>query len=165
MDQPCETHIRNSMPILDKIISLLGGNLIGQVGGIIDKFVTTDAEREAAKKELTDVLLQAEQAAQDELTERQRIDMNSDSWLAKNIRPLVLVFILVMYSLLSLIDGNMGREVINGVIVPTFKINSAYVELLGQWGMLIMSFYFGSRGIEKIIETMGKYQMGTKQDK
>jgi len=151
------------MPIVDKIISLLSGGIVGQVGGIIDKFVTTDAEREEAKKQLTDIFLQAEAQAQDELTERQRIDMNSDSWLSKNIRPLVLIFILVMYSLLSLIDGNMGREVINGVVVPTFKINSAYVELLGQWGMLIMSFYFGSRGVEKIIETMGKYQMGKKK--
>ncbi|MEI6898546.1 MAG: 3TM-type holin [Bacteroidota bacterium] len=150
------------MPIVDKIISLLSGGLIGQVGGIIDKFVTTDAEREAAKKELTDILLQAEAQAQDELTERQRIDMNSDSWLAKNIRPMVLIFILVMYSFFAIIDGNMGSEVVHGVVVPTFKINSAYVELLGQWGMLIMSFYFGSRGIEKIIETMGKYGMGSK---
>jgi len=153
------------MPIVEQILSLLGGGLIGQVGGIIDKFVTTDAEREAAKKELTQILLQAESQAQDELTQRLKVDMNSDSWLAKNIRPLVLVFILVMYSLLSLIDGNMGREIINGVVVPTFKINSAYVELLGQWGMLIMSFYFGSRGIEKIVETMGKYGMGSKKDK
>lgn len=153
------------MAIFDKIIGLLSGNLIEQIGGVLDKFITTDAEREAAKKELTDLVLKAEQQAQDELTERQRIDMNSDSWLSKNIRPLVLIFILVMYSLLSLIDGNMGREIINGVVVPTFKINSAYVELLGQWGMLIMSFYFGSRGVEKIIETMGKYGMGTKKDK
>jgi len=153
------------MAIVEQILSLLSGGLVGQVGGIIDKFVTTDAEREEAKKQLSDLFLKAEQAAQDELTERLRIDMNSDSWLAKNIRPLVLIFILVMYSVLSLIDGNMGKEIINGVVVPTFKINSAYVELLGQWGMLIMSFYFGSRGVEKIIETMGKYGMGTKKDK
>lgn len=150
------------MAIVDKIISLFSGGILNQVGGIIDKFVTTDAERAAAKQQLTDILLQAEAQAQDEITERHRIDMNSDSWLSKNIRPLVLIFILVMYSLLSLIDGNMGREIINGKVVPTFKINSAYVELLGQWGMLIMSFYFGSRGVEKIIETMGKYGMGKK---
>ena len=144
------------MPIVDKIISLLGGGLVGQVGGIIDKFVTTDAEREEAKKQLTNIFLDAEAQAQDELTERQRIDMNSDSWLAKNIRPLVLIFIITTYSFFSVIDGNLWFD---------FKINTAYVELLGQWGMLIMSFYFGSRGIEKIIETMGKYGIGTKKDK
>jgi len=153
------------MSVGEKIISLLSGGLIKQVGDVVDKFVTTDAERESAKKELMDLLLQAEETAQDQLTERQRIDMNSDSWMAKNIRPLVLIFILVMYSILSLIDGNMGREIINGVVVPTFKINGAYVELLGQWGMLIMSFYFGSRGVEKIIETMGRYGMGSKKNK
>jgi len=152
------------MSIFDKIVSLFSGRLIGQVSDLIDKFVTTDAEREAAKKELTDLFVQAEQHAQDELTERQRIDMNSDSWLAKNIRPLVLIFILVMYSFLSLFDTP-GHIVISGQIIATFKINPTYVELLGQWGMLIMSFYFGSRGIEKIIETMGKYKIGTKKDK
>ena len=144
------------MAVIDKIISLVSGGLIGQVGGIIDKFVTTDAERDSAKKELTDLILQAEQQAQDELTERQRIDMNSDSWLAKNIRPMALIFVLVAYSFFSVIDGNLWFD---------FKINSAYVELLGQWGMLIMSFYFGSRGVEKIIETMGKYGMGAKKNK
>jgi len=151
------------MAIFEKILGLFSGNLVEQVGNLLDKITTTDEEREAAKRQLTEIFANAEQQAQDELTERQRIDMNSDSWLAKNIRPLVLVFILVMYSLLSLVDGNMGKEVINGVVVPTFKINSAYVELLGQWGMLIMSFYFGSRGVEKIIETMGKYQIGVKK--
>lgn len=151
------------MAIVEQILGLFSGNLVGQIGGIIDKFVTTDAEREEAKKAISDLYLQAEAQIQDELTERQKIDMNSDSWLAKNIRPLVLVFILVMYSLLSLVDGNMGREIVNGVVVPTFKINSAYVELLGQWGMLIMSFYFGGRTVEKILESMGKYQIGNKK--
>jgi len=151
------------MPVIDKIISLFSGGLISQVGGIIDKFVTTDAEREQAKKALTDVMLNAEQQMQDELTERLRIDMNSDSWLSKNIRPLVLIFILVMYSFFSIVDGNMGREIVNGVTVPVFKINEKYVELLGQWGMMIMSFYFASRGVEKIIESMGRYQMTKKK--
>jgi len=144
------------MPILDKIISVITGGLIGQVGDVIDKFVTTDKEREEAKKELSDVFLQAEQQAQDELTQRQQIDMNSDSWLAKNIRPLVMIFVLLVYSCFSIADGNIGTG---------FKINSAYIELLGKWGMLIMSFYFGSRGVEKIIETVGKYGMGSKKDK
>lgn len=152
------------MPVIDKIISLLGGGLIKEVGNVIDKFVTTDAEREVAKKEISDLFIQAEAQAQNELTERQKIDMNSDSWLAKNIRPLVLIFILGMYSIFSIIDGNMGSEIVKGVVVPVFKINSAYVELLGEWGMLIMSFYFGSRGIEKVMETIGKYNIGTKKD-
>jgi len=151
------------MPVIDKIISLVSGGLIGQVGGIIDKFVTTDAEREEAKKALTNVMLGAEQQMQDELTERLRIDMNSDSWLSKNIRPLVLIFILLMYSFFSIVDGNMGREIVGGVTVPVFKINEKYVELLGQWGMMIMSFYFASRGVEKIIESMGRYQMTKKK--
>jgi len=153
------------MAIFNQIISLVSGGLVKQVGDVLDKFITTDAEREEAKKQLTDIMLQAEAQAQDELTERQRIDMNSDSWLAKNIRPLVLIFILVMYSIFSILDGNIGYHLVGKTVVPDFKINSAYVELLGQWGMLIMSFYFGSRGIEKIVETMGKYGLGSKKNK
>ncbi len=153
------------MAIFDKIIGLFSGNLVEQVGGLLDKFITTDAEREEAKKQLTELVLRAEQQAQDELTERQRIDMNSDSWLAKNIRPLVLVFILVMYSLLSLIDGNMGREIINGVVVPTFKNKLCLRRTFRPVGHAYYELLFGSRGIEKIIETMGKYGMGTKKDK
>lgn len=85
------------------------------------------------KKEEID--LQYEQ----ELTKRLQADMASDSWLSKNIRPLTLIFILVMYSLLSISSGF------------EFKVTQAYIELLGQWGMLIMSFYFGGRSLEKIV--------------
>lgn len=151
------------MPVLESIFKMLGVNVIKDAGDVIDKFVTTDQEREQAKREMTDVLIKGELQAQDQLTERLRIDMNSDSWLAKNIRPLVLIFILLMYSFLSLFDTP-GHMMINGQLIATFKVNPSYVELLGQWGMLIMSFYFGSRGIEKVIETMGKYNMGKKKD-
>lgn len=149
------------MPVLDTIFKMLGSNVIKDAGDVIDKFVTTDQERELAKREMTDVLIKGELQAQDQLTERLRIDMNSDSWLAKNIRPLVLIFILLMYSFLSLFDTP-GHIVINGQLIATFKINPSYVELLGQWGMMIMGFYFSSRGIEKMIEIMGKYNMGRK---
>lgn len=151
------------MPVLESIFKMLGVNVIKDAGDVIDKFVTTDQEREQAKREMTDVLIKGELQAQDQLTERLRIDMNSDSWLAKNIRPLVLIFILLMYSFLSLFDTP-GHMMINGQLIATFKVNPSYVELLGQWGMLIMSFYFGSRGIEKVIETMGKYNIGKKKD-
>ena len=64
--------------------------------------------------------------------------MQSDSWLSKNIRPMTLIFILIMYSLLSISSGF------------EFEVTESYVSLLGQWGMLIMSFYFSGRTIEKV---------------
>jgi hypothetical protein len=76
---------------------------------------------------------------QEELTKRQQADMTSDSWLSKNIRPMTLVFILAAYFLFALMSAY-GHDA-----------NEAYVTLLGQWGMLIMSFYFGGRSLEKIL--------------
>ena len=83
--------------------------------------------------------LQADTAEQDNLTKRQQADMASDSWLSKNIRPMTLIFILMAYTVFGLMSA------------WDIEVNQAYVELLGQWGMLIMSFYFGGRTLEKIL--------------
>jgi hypothetical protein len=66
--------------------------------------------------------------------------MASDSWLSKNIRPMTLVFILIVYSAFATMSA------------WDIEVNNNYVELLGQWGMLIMSFYFGGRTLEKIMD-------------
>jgi hypothetical protein len=88
--------------------------------------------------------LQADVQEQVELTKRLEADMASDSWLSKNIRPMTLIFILVVYTVFSIGSGFQ------------FQVNEKYVELLGQWGMLIMSFYFGGRTLEKILAMKGK---------
>jgi hypothetical protein len=74
------------------------------------------------------------------VTERWQADMASDSWLSKNIRPMTLVYILTAYVLFALLDG------------AGYKISESYVNLLGQWGMLVMTAYFGGRTIEKVME-------------
>jgi hypothetical protein len=83
--------------------------------------------------------LQADINEQDNVTRRAEADMGSDSWLSKNIRPLTLIFILVTYTVFGLMSA------------WDIEVNQTYVELLGQWGMLIMSFYFGGRTLEKIL--------------
>jgi len=88
--------------------------------------------------------LQADMNEQMELTKRLQADMASDSWLSKNIRPITLIFILVAYSFFAVGSG------------VNFQVNEKYVELLGQWGMLIMSFYFGGRTLEKIMDMRAK---------
>ena len=75
------------------------------------------------------------------VSDRWAADMASDSWLSKNIRPMTLVYILTAFNSMAVLDG-FG-----------FHIAEAYVTLLGQWGMLVMSAYFGGRTLEKI---MGK---------
>ena len=81
---------------------------------------------------------------QNNVTDRLKADMASDSWLSKNIRPMTLVAIFLGYFTFGIMDAN-------GV-----RANESYVQLLGQWGMLVMSFYFGGRTLEKIVEMKGK---------
>lgn len=73
------------------------------------------------------------------VSERWQADMASDSWLSKNIRPMTLIYILTAFNLMSVLDG-FG-----------FHIAEAYVNLLGQWGMVVMTAYFGGRTLEKIM--------------
>jgi hypothetical protein len=120
-------------------------------GKILDKVFPDPVQAEQAKLKLLEMQqtgelaqIAADTAEQQELTKRQQADMASDSWLSKNIRPGTLVFILLVYTTFG--------------IGSAFNINvhQPYVELLGQWGMLIMSFYFGGRTLEKIIDMKSK---------
>lgn len=88
--------------------------------------------------------IQADMQEQEELTKRLQADMASDSWLSKNIRPMTLIFILGAYFVFAMMSA-FGSNA-----------NEKYVELLGQWGMLIMSFYFGGRTLEKIMDMKAK---------
>ena len=88
--------------------------------------------------------LQADMNEQDNLTKRAEADMKSDSWLSKNIRPMTLIYILTAYLALAVMDA-MGLD-----------ISDNFVSLLGQWGMLVMSFYFGGRTLEKVMDMKTK---------
>jgi len=88
--------------------------------------------------------LQADMNEQDNLTKRMEADMGSDSFLSKNIRPMTLIFILCVYTVFAMMSA-FGHNA-----------NEEYVTLLGQWGMLIMSFYFGGRTLEKIMDMKSK---------
>ena len=88
--------------------------------------------------------LNADNIEAQELTKRMQADMASDSWLSKNIRPMTLIYILTAYLALAILDA-IGLE-----------ISDNFVTLLGQWGMLVMSFYFGGRTLEKVMDMKGK---------
>ena len=83
-------------------------------------------------------------AEQENTTARWTADMSSDSWLSKNIRPMALVAIFVGYFVFAMMSA-FG-----------YNAQASYVELLGQWGMLVMSAYFGGRTLEKIMEMRAK---------
>lgn len=133
------------MSILSDIFAGSVDKIVDSVGNAIDNLVTSDEEKLTLKNELAKIQIEAKNKKdeldlryEEQLTQRQSNDMQSDSWLSKNIRPLTLIFILVMYSLLSISSGF------------DFQVTESYVQLLGQWGMLIMSFYFGGRTLEKL---------------
>ena len=114
---------------------------------LLDKFFPDPADKAKAQLELLQMQqngelaqINADVAEQQELTKRQQADMISDSWLSKNIRPMTLIAILAGYFVFALMSAY-GMDT-----------NTKYVELLGQWGMLIMSFYFGGRTLEKIMD-------------
>ena len=101
-----------------------------------------DLAKLAQEGKLADI--QADVVEQQELTKRQQADMASDSWLAKNIRPMTLIAIISGYFIFAFMSAF------------DMDTNERYVELLGQWGMLIMSFYFGGRTLEKIVDMRAK---------
>ena len=126
-------------------------DIIGVGMKLVDKLIPDPEAKAKAQLDLAKLAqdgkladIQADINEQQELTKRQQADMLSDSWLSKNIRPMTLIAILAGYFVFAMMSAfNMDT-------------NTKYVELLGQWGMLIMSFYFGGRTLEKIIDMKSK---------
>ena len=104
-----------------KILSKIFGGALDQVAGVVDKFVMTKEEKAKAKKELTNILIAAEQSAQSQVTSRWENDMKSDSWLSKNIRPLTLVFLTGVFVILSFFDVNIGGFSLNPIYAPIYQ--------------------------------------------
>jgi len=128
-----------------KFLSKITGDTIKSLLGEVGKFITTKEEKAKLNMRFTEIVNNSFSKAQEQLTERHKIDMVSDSWLSKNIRPMTLIFILLVYSLFSIADGNLSYGDFQ------FTVNPDYVELLGNWGKTIMYFYFGGRTIEKAV--------------
>ena len=133
-------------------------DIIGAGLKIIDKVIPDPAAKAAAQIELQKIAasgqlaeLQADMNEQNNVSDRWKADLSSDSWLSKNIRPMTLIAILAGYFIFATSSA--------------FELNvkQAYVELLGQWGMLIMSAYFGGRTLEKIMDK--KYKGSTDAEK
>ena len=122
-------------------------SIVGVGMKLIDKLIPDPEAKAKAQLDLARMAqegqlaeLQADVTEMQEITKRAQADMNSDSWLSKNIRPMTLIAILVGYFIFAMMSAF------------DMNTNEKYVELLGQWGMLIMSFYFGGRTLEKIID-------------
>ena len=135
---------------------MIGLDALLNVGGkLIDKLIPDPEAKAKAQFELTKMAQDGELAKmandtdlykteQNNLTDRLKADMASDSWMSKNVRPMTLAAILVGYFIFA------------GMSAFGYNANESYVSLLGQWGMLIMSFYFGGRTLEKIMDMRAK---------
>jgi len=126
--------------MLGKLISGGAADLIKNVGGVIDNLHTSKEEKLAAELKIKDMIMGYEAEMQKQVTERWKMDMNSDSWLSKNIRPLVLVFLVVATVLLIFIDA--------GVI--SFKVQDKWTDLLQLVLITVIGAYFGGRSLEKV---------------
>jgi len=128
---------------MKKLLSLLTGGLIKDVGNVIDKLTTTDEERLAAKQKIQELLEKADQDAQTQVTERWKLDMQSDSFLSKNIRPLVLIYLTVIFTVLAFFDGNIGG----------FQVDEAYIPIFQSLLITVYGEYFVGRTWEKSKKT------------
>ena len=128
------------MSVIAKLLSGGAAKLVKSVGGVIDNLHTSKEEKLAAEAKIKDLVMGYEAEMQKQVTERWKMDMQSDSWLSKNIRPLVLIFLVVSTVLLIFIDA--------GII--QFEVKSSWVDLLQLVLITVIGAYFGGRSIEKV---------------
>ena len=125
--------------ILAKLFGGAGTSVANKIGNLVDKFVQTKEEKAEFQKQMDKIWINAEADMQKNVTERWKVDMNSDSWLSKNVRPLVLIFLVVSTVLMVFIDA--------GVI--EFEVKANWIDLLQLVLITVIGAYFGGRSIEK----------------
>ena len=126
--------------MIGNLLSKGTAELVKNVAGVIDNLHTSAEEKLDAERKIKDMIMGYEAEMQKQVTERWKLDMNSDSWLSKNIRPLVLVFLVVATVLLIFIDA--------GVI--TFQVQDKWTDLLQLVLITVIGAYFGGRSLEKV---------------
>ena len=126
--------------ILAKLFGNVGSNIAEKISDIIDKHTFSKVEKAQVEKEMTQIFIDAENTIQESVTERWKTDLNSDSYLSKNVRPLVLIFLIVSTVLMVFIDA--------GAI--NFNVDNEWKELLKLLLMTTVAAYFGGRSFEKI---------------
>jgi len=130
----------NNMSFISKLFTTNAKDLVGEVGNVVDNLTTTQEEKLQAKRKIKEITLSFEAELQKEVSKRWEQDMNSDSWLSKNIRPLTLIFLVFSTVLLIFIDSEM----------ITFKVQDQWIDLLQIILITIIGAYFGGRSYEKI---------------
>jgi len=127
------------MSILTNLFSGGAADLVKGVGGVIDNLHTSDEEKLAAEAKIKEMIANYEVEMEKNITDRWKADMNSDSWLSKNVRPMILIFLVVSTVLMIFIDA--------GTI--NFTVEEKWTDLLQLVLITVIGAYFGGRSFEK----------------
>ena len=128
------------MSVLTKIFSSGAGELVKSVGGVIDNLTTSKEEKLEAERKIKELVANYEVEMEKNITSRWEADLKSDSWLSKNVRPLVMIFLIVCTMLLIFIDAG----------ALNFEVKSSWVDLLQLVLITVIGAYFGGRSLEKV---------------
>jgi len=128
------------MNFLAKLLGSEVDSILQNLTAFVSNIVVTKGDKAKIIQEIEQANNNIQLKIQDTITERHKTDMNSDSWLSKNIRPMVLISIILLFFLLSVFHG-----------AAWLNVPESYITILKNWGELAFMFYFGSRGIEKIV--------------
>ena len=126
--------------MLGKIFSSGAADLVKGVGNVIDSLHTSGEEKLAAENKIKELIANYEVEMEKNITSRWKADMNSDSWLSKNVRPLVLIFLVICTMLLIFVDA--GKL--------NFNVKDSYIDLLQLVLITVIGAYFGGRSLEKV---------------
>ena len=126
--------------MLDKLFTGGAADLVKSVGGVIDGLHTSDEEKLAAEQKVKELIAQYEIEMEKNITARWQADLKSDSWLSKNVRPMVLIFLIICTMLLIFIDAGAIK----------FNVKDSYIDLLQLVLITVIGAYFGGRSLEKV---------------
>ena len=126
--------------MLGKLFSGGAAELVKGVGGVIDNLHTSAEEKLEAERKIKELIANYEVEMEKNITSRWEADLKSDSWLSKNVRPMVLIFLIVCTMLLIFIDAGAIK----------FNVKDSYVDLLQLVLITVIGAYFGGRSLEKV---------------
>ena len=126
--------------MLSKLFSGGATELIKGVGGVIDNLHTSGEEKLEAERKIKELIANYEIEMEKNITSRWEADLKSDSWLSKNVRPMVLIFLIVCTMLLIFIDAGAIK----------FNVKDSYIDLMQLVLITVIGAYFGGRSLEKV---------------
>ena len=126
--------------MLGKLFSSGAADLVKNVGGVIDSLHTSKEEKLEAERKIKELVANYQIEMEKNITSRWEADLKSDSWLSKNVRPMVLIFLIICTMLLIFIDAGTLQ----------FEVKSSWVDLLQLVLITVIGAYFGGRSFEKV---------------